>query len=278
MDNLQWFMLLPAIVVTGLLWAVFLRVSLLWRRRRLLNTPLQPDYIEILSKYVPLYRRIPADLKPQLHGLINVFLAEKRFTGCGGQEITDIVRLTTASQACLLLLLLNRRTRIYPKLKTIYVYPDAYVAKCIESDGFLVVEGRSVRLGESWENGPVVLAWNSIEHSARGAHDGYNVVLHEFAHQLDQEDGQSDGIPLLENESQYRQWISVFDSEFDRLEALHRCVLDRYAFEDDAEFLAVATEAFFEKSIELEQQAPKLYQILTEFYKVDPAAWIKNDN
>ncbi|MHC5154776.1 MAG: zinc-dependent peptidase, partial [Planctomycetota bacterium] len=83
-----------------------------------------PDYIE---KNIPLYNRLPVELKQQLHGLVNVFLAEKAFVGCGGQEITDEVRVTIAAQACMLLL--NRKTNFYPKLKTIYVYPHTYVAK-----------------------------------------------------------------------------------------------------------------------------------------------------
>jgi Mlc titration factor MtfA (ptsG expression regulator) len=110
------------------------------------------------------------------------------------------------------MLLLNRKTNFYPKLKTIYVYPHTYVAKGLMNDGGLIVEGKSVRLGESWQNGPVVLTWDSITGGARNIQDGRNVVFHEFAHQLDQEDGDADGAPILEHRSDYRSWAAVLES------------------------------------------------------------------
>ena len=108
-------------------------------RMALLREPLKDEYKAILEKNFPLYRKLPAELQGQLEGLVNVFLAEKNFEGCGGQEITDEVRVTIAGQACLLLL--NRKTNFYPKLHSILVYPSTYVG----ADG----QGGSERLGES---------------------------------------------------------------------------------------------------------------------------------
>lgn len=245
------------------------------RRKRLLGETFPEQWESIIKKYLPFYKHMPAELKQQLHGLIHIFLDEKRFEGCGGQEITDEVKITIAAQACILLL--NRKTRYYPKLKTIYVYPYTYVAKEKSVEDGLIVEGRSPRLGESWQNGPVVLTWDSITGGARNNHDGHNVIFHEFAHQLDQEDGSADGAPILENRSCYRTWAQVLSKEYenlrDKTRSRHRSVLNKYGATNPAEFFAVATEAFFEKSKQMQKQMPELYEELKNYYKVDPVHW-----
>jgi Mlc titration factor MtfA (ptsG expression regulator) len=229
----------------------------------------------LIKKNIPLYVRLPEELKTQLHGLVNVFLAEKSFVGCGGQEITDEVKVTIAAQACMLLL--NRTPRFFPKLKTIYVYPHTYVAKGVTNDGGIMIEGKSVRLGESWQNGPVVLAWDSITGGARNVQDGQNVVLHEFAHQLDQEDGSADGAPILENHSSYRTWAAVLGEEYenlrDKTDHRRRSVIRKYGATNPAEFFAVATEAFFEKPKQMHKRCPDLYEELKNYYKLDPLQW-----
>ncbi len=249
------------------------------RRGILMATACPLEWIPYIEKNIPLYKRLPDELKTQLHGLINVFLAEKKFVGCGGQEITDEVRVTIAAQACMLLL--NRETNFYPKLKTIYVYPHTYVAKSMQNDSGLIVEGKSVRLGESWQNGPVVLTWDSITGGARNIQDGRNVVFHEFAHQLDQENGDADGAPILENRSSYRTWAAVLGEEYDNLRDetrdRRRSVLNKYGATNPAEFFAVATEAFFEKPRQMHKKSPDLYEELKSYYRTDPLSWEKSD-
>jgi hypothetical protein len=225
----------------------------------------------MVEKNVPLYGRLPEELKEQLHGLVHVFLAEKHFEGCGGQEITDEIRVTIAAQACMLLL--NRKARYFAKLKTILVYPHTYVAKSVSSDGHIVVDEDSVRLGESWQNGPVVLAWDSVTGGTSNAYDARNVVLHEFAHQLDQEDGAADGAPILGGRSRYVAWARVLGAEYDAMQKRRRSVMDRYGATNPAEFFAVATEAFFEKSKQMRKRHPELYNALREYYRLDPASW-----
>ncbi len=257
------------------IWKV-IKINLRNRRREaLIHQPIIESFPAFIEKNIPLYGRLPDDLKTQLHGLINVFLAEKAFVGCGGQKITDEVRVTIAAQASMLLL--NRKTNFYPKLKTIYVYPHTYVAKNLQNDGGLIVEGKSVRLGESWQNGPVVLTWDSITGGARNIQDGRNVVFHEFAHQLDQEDGDADGSPILESRSSYRTWATVLGTEYDDLRDKtrdrHRSVLNKYGATNPAEFFAVATEAFFEKPKQMHKKSPDLYEELKSYYKLDPLQW-----
>ena len=245
------------------------------RRGALMREPIAESFPGFIEKNIPLYHRLPDDLKQQLHGLVNVFLAEKAFVGCGGQEITDEVRVTIAAQACMLLL--NRKTHFYPKLKTIYVYPHTYVAKGLMNDGGLIVEGKSVRLGESWQNGPVVLTWDSVSGGASNIQDGRNVVFHEFAHQLDQEDGDADGAPILESRSCYRSWAAVLGEEYQRLCSKtlgrRRSMLNKYGATNPAEFFAVATEAFFEKPRQMHKKAPDLYEELKSYYHLDPLQW-----
>jgi Mlc titration factor MtfA (ptsG expression regulator) len=261
----------------GALIGVFIAKRKAIRRKRdqLLESTFPQEWIPFIQKNIPLYARLPEELKTQLHGLMNVFLAEKAFVGCGGQEITDEVRVTIAAQACVLLL--NRKTRFYPKLKTIYVYPHRYIAKGLMNDGGLIVEGKSVRLGESWQNGPVVLTWDSITGGARNVQDGRNVVFHEFAHQLDQEDGDADGAPILEGRSCYRSWAVVLGEEYenlrDKTEHRRRSVIRKYGATNPAEFFAVATETFFEKPRQMHKKAPDLYEELKNYYHLDPLEW-----
>ena len=263
--------------VIGLVPAFFIGKLVLRRRKRkqLLAMPFRQEWKQIVQKNVPLYNRLPDSLKEQLGGLVNVFLAEKKFEGCGGLEITDEIRVTIAAQACILLL--NRKAHYFRKLHTILVYPDTYAAKTTSSNGTVTVEEQSIRLGESWQNGPVVLAWNSVTGGSSNIADAQNVVLHEFAHQLDQEDGASDGAPILEHRSSYVTWARVLSKEYEALQRKkkeHRkAVMSKYGATNPAEFFAVATETFFEKPKQMKKRHPELYDELKNYYKLDPVEW-----
>ncbi len=157
------------------------------------------------------------------------------------------------------------------------VYPHTYVAKIVSSDGRVTIDGQSVRLGESWQNGPVVLAWDSVTGGTSNITDARNVVLHEFAHQLDQEDGAADGAPILEHRSAYVAWARVLGEEYAVLQkskkAHRRSVMNKYGATNPAEFFAVATETFFEKPKQMQKRHPELYDELRDYYKLDPLEW-----
>lgn len=207
---------------------------------------------------------------------MNIFLDEKHFEECGDLKVTGEMKVTIASQACMLLL--NRKTKFYPNLFTIFVYPKTFVGgeNMMTSDGVLR-ERRSARLGESWHRGPLVLAWDTVIENARNSRDGHNVVLHEFAHQLDTEDGKADGAPNLGDTSFHLEWARVFKSEYEKLrkniEQHKRSFLDSYAGTNPAEFFAVVTEAFYTEPKELKRKEPELYEELRKYYQVDPAEW-----
>lgn len=248
-----------------------------WRRRRVASRPFPSRWRAILQRRVPYLRRLPVDLQLQLKRHIQVFLDEKAFIGCAGQPITDEVRVTIAAQACLLLL--NRPAHYFPGLRQILVYPGAFVVDRVHAGGGGVLqEQRKVLSGESWQQGQVILSWQDTLEGAGEPSNGHNVVLHEFAHQLDQETGAANGAPRLwGGAARYARWSSVLSSEFARLRSMASqglpTLLNPYGASDPAEFFAVATEVFFEQPRELAADAPALYQELSGFYRVDPLSW-----
>jgi hypothetical protein len=246
-------------------------------RQELMHERFPEEYIDILQRYVALYSLLPDGLKQELHGRIAIFLDEKEFEGCGGLEITTRVKVTIAALACLLLL--NKDFDYYPKLNSVLVYPDAYIASDSRSSlgGVAVVEKESTRLGESWDRGNLVLSWHQIEDEAADIHCHHNVVIHEFAHQLDQLDGYADGTPPLPDKGIYPQWREIMTYEYEHLclEAEHavRDVIDWYGATNPAEFFAVTSESFFCNPLALRHAHDRLYGLFVDFYQLDPASW-----
>ncbi|MCA9291653.1 MAG: zinc-dependent peptidase [Phycisphaerales bacterium] len=245
------------------------------RRRRLRDTPLPEALRAIIDRNVRAAARLTAEERRQLEGHVQVLLHEKRFEGCAGLEITDEIRITIAAQAALLLL--NRDPRYYPTLRTILVYPSAYVVRGERRmpDG-TVAAGPQVRLGESWQRGSVVLSWSDARRGGMNHQDGRNVVLHEFAHQLDGEDGLMDGTPALDSRAAGATWAHVMQPEFDRLrqdiERDHPNLIRDYGATNPAEFFAVVTETFFERPDALRREHPALYEQLATYFRLDLAA------
>ena len=244
------------------------------RRERLKDRPFPPEWLAIIERNVPYFARLAPDDQRELLGHLQVFLAEKTFAGVD-LEITEEIRLTVAAQACVLLL--HRDTDYYPTMLSVVVYPQEYFVEAQHRlpDG-TVEEGVEARLGESWHRGEVVLSWDDARRDAADAFDGHNVVFHEFAHQLDGESGPHDGAPALPRREMYAEWARVFTAEYEQLveDAQRRrpTVLRKYGATNPAEFFAVATEAFFEKSVALRAHHPELYAQLRLFYQQDPAA------
>lgn len=247
-----------------------------WRLKRVLARPMAPAWQAILTRNIPIYTRMSGELRHQLDKLVQQFLYQKKFVGCAGLEVDDEMRVTIAGQASLLLL--NRPTRVYPDLHTILVYPSAFMVprKQVDAAG-VVTEARQDLLGESWGDGRVILSWDHVQRGAHDFTDGQNVVLHEFAHQLDSESGSNNGAPYLGSETSYRTWSEVLSRDFANLQAdaMYRqeSVLDHYGAQSPAEFFAVATETFFEKPYQLAEHHPALFSEFFKYYRVDPRAW-----
>lgn len=239
------------------------------KRREILKQPFPEAWREILRANVPFYRRLPDAGKLSLEERVKVLLAEKSFTGCGGQEITDEIRVTIAGNAAVLVL--GKPGHYFPGLTSILVYPGAFVptpaAEPEPGDGM-------VSVGQASSRGFVVLSWKAIRHDVRHERDGHNVIMHEFAHQLDFEDGAFDGTPRIESRENFERWVAVFERELARMEerlaAGDETELDPYAAESAEEFFAVATEKYFEDPEGLAEAHRELYDVLRAFYNQDP--------
>ena len=244
------------------------------RRQRLRAQPFPAAWRSIITRNLPIFQRLPPEDQVELLGHVQVFLREKHFEGCGGLELSDEIRVTIAAQACLLLL--HRETDYYPRLSSILVYPAGYTAyETRHLATNIWEEGGEYRLGQTGRQlGSLVLAWDDVKRGAAEPSDGTNLVLHEFAHQLDFEDSATDGAPALATRAEYLAWARVMSREFKALCDADRMgtptVLDRYGATNPAEFFAVATEAFFERPRALRARHPELYAAFARFFRQDP--------
>jgi Mlc titration factor MtfA (ptsG expression regulator) len=246
------------------------------KRERLKAQPFSDKWDEMLRERFPLYDRLSNSDRRELQAHIHVFLEEKQFEGCNDLEVTDEIRVVIAAQACMLLL--HRDTDYFPAMTSIFVYPTLFYADVVEEgeDG-VVSEYEEDRSGESWDYGPVVLSWEDALMGAAEEEKGYNSVIHEFAHQLDLENGAPDGVPRLENRGQYESWERVMSEAFERFEravdAGRATVIDEYGVEGPDEFFAVATEHFFLTPAELRREFPDLYDAMKSYFRQDPLDW-----
>ena len=246
-------------------------------RRRRHHRRLQLDEADrmYLRRRVPLYRRMPERERQRLDGLVRVFLEEKEFVGCQGLQVTRHMRLAVAAQACLLVL--GRDEHVYDALRSILVYPGQFVVpeQWHDEDGVVTQEER-ILSGQAWDVSRIILSWEDVEARAAGA-EAYNVVIHEFAHYLDHEGGGLDGAPALDGRTEHASWATTFAEAFaalrDAVERETPTFLDPYAAEDEAEFFAVCSEAFFEAPVQLREHHAALYAQLASYYRLDPAAW-----
>jgi Mlc titration factor MtfA (ptsG expression regulator) len=243
-------------------------------RSRLLKSTLSDRERAIVAEQVPLVRRLPPELRGQLEGKIQLFLNQIEFIGCNGLDVTEEMELSIAAQACLLVVNSNAW---YSHLRTILIYPGAFRSRVTEHHGYVVTEREIVRTGESWARGPVVLSWADAEKGAMNIRDGHNVVIHEFAHQIDDLSGRADGVPVLNEGQSFADWQRVFSKAFEthihNVETRHATVFDTYGAEGPEEFFAVAVEVFFEKPVELKREAPAVYKQLSDLFRLDPSSW-----
>lgn len=272
---------LPLLIILGLglllaLWFATAPLMQARRRARQRRQPFPPAWRRILRRRVPYVQRLPADLQLRLKQDMQVFLAEKPIIGCAGLSVTDDMRIAIAAQACLPLL--GARRGYYPALKQILLYPGAFVVdRPHASPGGVQSEQRRALAGESWVQGQVLLSWQDVEQGAADPDDGHNVVIHEFAHQLDQAKGHANGAPILASKAAYTRWSRVMQAEFDALQRRvgqgEDGVIDAYGATDPAEFFAVTSELFFERPLALAVAHPALYEQLSVYYRLQPLSW-----
>lgn len=265
------------IVVAGVTGAALAGPTLarLWRRQRIARRSFPAVWRDVVRRRVPLARELPAAQQLRLKKHIQVLLAEVPFVGCAGLEVSDEIRVTIAAQAAFLLL---GRGGSFGNLREVLVYPGHFVVPRTEAGvGGVVHEGRDVLSGQSWQRGQVIVAWDAVRDGAANPHDGGNVVIHEFAHQLDQDTGAANGAPYVGRGALQQAWARVMNQEFDALHArLARpepSLIEPYAATSPAEFFAVTSELFFERPDALAAERPALYEQLRRCYRLDPASW-----
>jgi MtfA peptidase len=245
-----------------------------WRRlsrAEVIAEPFPPEFHELVLRGVPCAKLLLREELDKLEALVRIFNAEKSFEAAGGLTLTEEMRVVIASRACLLLLhRIELDSPLYPGLDTVIVYPSSYRVRAVRREGYVVLEGDETRLGESWTHGVVVLAWDGAANQT----DGHDVVLHEFAHQLDAEDGAMDGTPELDDLERYSVWSSVAGAEYAELlndvEHHRQTSIDAYGATNAPEFFAVTVEQFFERPGALERRHPELYAELSRFFRFDP--------
>jgi hypothetical protein len=247
------------------------------RRQKLLEALFPPDWEDMIRRNMSHYCMMDDVERKHLRELIQVFIAEKSWEGCGGLELTNEIRVTISAQACLLLLNLPHDT--YENVETIIVYPSDVILP-ERKLGFFETTLEPLDpdypvSGQAFKQGPVILVWDAVLQGGRHAEYGFNVVYHEFAHKLDMQDGAADGTPRLRDRAEYRDWVKTCSREYLRLlkdvEKGKRTFLDEYGATDEAEFFAVATEHFFNQPSQMIESAPELYRVLKEYYRQDTA-------
>lgn len=245
------------------------------RRRRLLAQPFPEAWERILEEDFALWPELSESERSKLKQSIQIFVAEKNWEGCGGLQLTDAMRVLIAAQACLLGLGFDEL--YFDHVLSILVYPDAYRAPGDQNPGdWIHTEGGSPRMGEAWWQGPVILSWKHSLAGAREETKGENLVLHEFAHQLDMLNGRTvDGTPPLEDQAQLDRWIEVMTEGYQQLirdcRRGHPSVMSCYGTTNVGEYFAVATESFFSRPLKFRSEFPAVYEVLAEYYQQDPA-------
>ncbi|MBC8142235.1 MAG: zinc-dependent peptidase [Armatimonadetes bacterium] len=253
------------------------------RRDTIIRETFPAEWLDYIRRNVSHFAVLSETERAQLLDDLRVFRAEKSWEGAGGLVLTNEITVTISALACLLTLGLPNHNDYFREVSAIIVYPAGYrVTETRQANPAGVLQtGESWRLGEAWRGGPVVLSWADAKAGGTGAAGGSNVVLHEFAHKLDMEDGTAEGTPVLHGAAQYDEWHRVMSAAYARLRARlywryrgmdDDLVLDAYGATDAAEFFAVATEAFFERPRALRRCWRDLYAVLQGYYRQDPAA------
>jgi Mlc titration factor MtfA (ptsG expression regulator) len=218
---------------------------------------------------LPFLASLAVDEQKSLKLLAEQFLAEKEFSTAGGLQLSDEICVAIAAQGCLPILHLGLAA--YRDWVGIVVYPDEFVVpRQVEDESGVVHEYDDVLSGEAWEGGPLLVSW----HDVQMAGDGYNVVIHEFAHKLDMLNGEADGMPALHSGITETEWRETFIAAYDdfcrRVDNDEETIIDPYASEHPAEFFAVLSESFFELPELVHREYPELYALLRRYYRQDP--------
>ncbi len=249
----------------------------MWRYKKLKAMPFPKEY-ETILQHIHQYKVLSPAHKEKIHLLILIFIDQKEFVGAK-MSINNEIKVIIAFYACLMRLGFELGEKDH--VSTIIVYPEHFIVNNGHTSGGIYHDDTSVLEGQS-ANGTVVISWQDIKHDI-SQQKKENVIIHEFAHELDFEDGFADGTPVLEG-SRYKTWSNVFSKAFDTLKdqsdhgevSERSTLLGSYALTNEAEFFAVCSERFFETPQAFKMYFPNIYQELKLFYRLDTQQLFKD--
>lgn len=275
-------MLVYLLFTTAALIIALLIITPIWRlhrRRKQAAKPFPESWHQLLEKRWRLYSRLPDRVRDHLQQQLLVMMAETEFYGCNDLVVTEEMRVLVLAQASLLYgNVIHDHEVDFP---CVLLYPDAFVrVGAVQDELGLVAEERHILLGESWEQGKVILSWADIEQNLAQVDSHHNLVIHEYAHQVDGFDGVMNGTPPLAGRAEFTTWPRVMQSAYDDL-----CQriddgdesFDAYATTNPAEFFAVVSEYFFIQPRRLNEDYPEVYRLLAAFYRREPLAWHRDE-
>jgi len=245
-----------------------------WRRRQALKTPWPAWQDVLLRRRLPYFDFLEPSQQQRLRERIHGMIHEMHWEGCKGLHVTHEMKITIAAWAGLLALGLSED--VYDRVSSILIYPDDFATPNPEDweDDELTEPDKA---GLAVYRGPVILSWRMIQSELADPHAQTNVILHEFAHQLDFLDGAIDGTPPLPTAELARRWGPVMQAAFERHRAdvaqQDALFFTEHAAENETEFFADAVEAFFCAPWELESHEPGVAQLLRDYFQLDPRVW-----
>lgn len=242
------------------------------RRKKILREPFPDAWRSVLRRNVRQFDQLDHPLQQRMEKSVRVIVDEKKWEGLDGLLIDDEIRVTIAGHASLMLL--GVTNYYFDGVRTVLVFPKPFRRKT--RDGWVVDEDNHLA-GEAWQGGPIVLSWHDVLGGASRPGDGQNLVIHEFAHHLDGIDGEMGGSLMFADRTASQQWREVMQREFGSLQKAvrrgRRTLLDAYGATHQAEFFAVASEMFFERPQPLRDRHRELFDLLVEYYRLDPIHW-----
>jgi MtfA peptidase len=270
------FLIIPVLLFLLILFIGLKHLGQRNRWSKVKSVPFTPESRQILKDRFPPYQYLSSNEKERLESKITYFLLHKRFIAAGDLKLTPEMKLLIAAHACLMIINLDL-PELYPGLKNIYVMEGVYVEKDNSVNPHNGLLQHVPRLGESWKRGPIVLSWDSIEQVIKYSPKRHNLIIHEFSHHLDQQDGHFDGTPELETDQRFDLWAKIMGKEFKRLQKLvmqqKKTDIDAYGATNEAEFFAVCCEYFFTDPVTLAAKHPEIFRIYLDYFQIDPRAW-----
>jgi MtfA peptidase len=245
------------------------------RRRKLLADPFPPWWEAVLARNVGHYPRLAPAERAKLRDITRILVAEKGWEGCNGVHVTDEMKLTVAAQAALLLLGIDHD--YYARVPSVVVYPSGFQTPTAEDDWEDDGLSDDYKSGQAVDRGPVILAWDDVLAEGKDPAGGYNVVVHEFAHQLDFCDDLHNGTPPLTDPAALARWGRVMTAALAdhrrEVEAGEETFFSEDAAESEVEFFADAAEAFYCRPADVNEMYPDVYALFADYFRVDPVRW-----